>query len=106
MRDLRISRGTDSPITAEEWIAAVNKIDGVRLAGGNTPRQTHSGHAEVYSPKFAEWVQAFRWTKAGEAVFKPDDGDAVVHAAYLLARELRARVIDSQGEDVGEASLI
>ena len=106
MRDLRISRGTETPISLEEWIAAVNRVEGVRLTGGNTPRQAHSGNAEVYSPKFAEWVQAFRWTRAGEAVFKPDDGDAVVHTAYQLAKELRARVIDSNGEPVGEASLI
>ena len=106
MRDLRVSRGTESPITLDEWIAAVNKIDGVRLTGGNTPRQSHSGNAEVYSAKFAEWVDAFRWTKAGEAVFRPDDGDAVVHIAFQLAKVLRARVVDSSGQPVSEASLI
>ena len=106
MRDFRISRGAESPITLEEWVAAVNKIDGVRLTGGNAPRQAHSGNAEVYSPKYAEWVEAFRWTKSGEAVFKPDDGDALVHTAYQLAKELGASVIDSTGEPVGEASLM
>jgi hypothetical protein len=106
MRDLRISRGAESPITLEEWVAAVNKVDGVRLTGGNTPRQSHSGNAEVYAAKFAEWVAAFRWTRAGEAVFNADDGDAVVHIAFQLARVVGARVIDSNGAAVSEASLM
>jgi hypothetical protein len=106
MREFRISRGTGSPITLEEWVAALNKLEGVRLTGGNNPRAKHSGNAEVYSPKFAEWVEAFRWTKTGEAVFKSAAGDVVVRTAYQLARELRAGVIDKDGQPVAEASLM
>ena len=102
MSEMRISRA-ESPITLDEWIAAVNKVDGIRLTGGNTPRHAHSGNAEVFSPKFTEWVSAFRWLKTGEAAFKPDTegtGSPVMRAALQLAAELHARVIDGDGAQV------
>jgi hypothetical protein len=82
-------RRNQGEITLEEWLAAIVKLDGIRMVmrGGQHPPD---GDAEVFDSRFAEWVPAFSW-REGVVVLR-NDSAPVVRAAEAAARTLEAVV--------------
>ena len=93
---IRRAEGREA-ITIEEWEEAVRAVEGVRMSGSK------HGRAEVFVPKFAEWIPAFTWSPRGSVSFKSapasDSNAAVIlHAAFELAKFLNARVVGENDE--------
>ena len=112
--NLGISRDESNPISLEEWIKAVQRIDGLRIATGNwTVRNPRTGaevmildtggDVEIFFETEKQWVRVFRWCEDGASftsrnVNMKDPADPVRNAAMKLAAVLSARVTDDEGE--------
>lgn len=110
---IHITRGTDTArIALEEWVAAVERISGVRLADGDyTVRlpetgqtfvlRNNGGDAELHFAHVGEWRRVFRWDEesvqfVGTEEFGADPACQLRSVARALATELGAVV---RGED-------
>ena len=106
------------PISKDEWRAAVEATDGVRLVqgGARAPNLKTGTSAALWKqiPCDAEvavigtgdaptWVPMFSWQDSGSAiinrVFDPaDTGDPRTVALFALADALSARIADDRGQ--------
>lgn len=110
---IHIARGADTArIALEEWVAAVERIPGVRLADGDyTVRlpetgqtfvlRNNGGDAELHFAHVGEWRRVFRWDEesvqfVGTEEFGADPACQLRSVARALATELGAVV---RGED-------
>jgi hypothetical protein len=106
--------GLTRKIPLKHWIAAVNRIDGVRLAEGDYSIQlpetgqtfvlrNNGGDAELYIPHADEWRRVFRWDEesiqfVGTEEFGADPGCQLRSIARALAAELGAELRGDDGE--------
>ena len=103
-----------TPISLEEWQAAIAVTEGVRLIAAHSHSVTNpktgevitipirEGDAEVFVPKHNAWSPVFRW-RGGSAVFvgrvQPGDKlDPIWIAAVALASRLGAVIRGDNGE--------
>jgi hypothetical protein len=110
---IHIARGVDEPaIALADWVAAVERISGVRLADGDyTVRlpetgqtfilRNNGGDAELHFAHAGEWRRVFRWDEesiqfVGTEEFGADPACQLRSVARALAAELGAVV---RGED-------
>jgi hypothetical protein len=100
-------------IALDEWVEAVNSVEGVRLAEGDysvTLPETgqtftlrnNGGDAEILLPYAGVWQRVFRWDDEGVTfVMTQDFADAGCHlrcVARQLADALQASVCGEEGE--------
>jgi hypothetical protein len=106
--------GETSPISIEEWRAAVEKTEGVRLAKGPLTAVNpvtgepvsignSGGDAEVFLPDANEWFRVFRWSPRGvHFAARSSFADMPFCGIVLeLAHRLGASVIGDEGEKYG-----
>ncbi|HKR91873.1 hypothetical protein [Novosphingobium sp.] len=114
-RSLHIERqktdGGRSVITLDEWKAAVDQVDGVRMARGDAAATNpltreiivlpnRGGDAEVFRKDCDTWLRALFWTPGGIVRFIAPEmaEDPILPIAHRLAGELNARVCGAEGE--------
>ena len=110
----RHREGVLVPISMDEWYAAVDAIEGVRLTGegegeqldgcGCGARSTgkREGDVEVYFPENDAWYVVFLWTHRGAPTCSlcmefRELAPPVRAAAHALAARLDAIVVDDDG---------
>lgn len=103
--------GERGVITLEEWKAAVDQIEGVRMAHGDAAMTNplterivvlpnRGGDAEVFRKDCEKWLRALFWTPGGTVRFAAPEfkEDPIIPVARKLATELGARICDDGGE--------
>src|SRR3954469_24640377 len=112
--EIHIERRDRVPISLDEWRAAVERTEGVRMADGDNvivnlkTKETIrirnlGGDAEAYFPAASAWERVFYWRSSGRMSFNaPRDFDApdcvTRNVARALARELGAVLAGNEGE--------
>jgi len=104
----------DGGITLEEWSAAVESVEGVRLTSEDTVITNPStgerihiggreGDAEFFFPADSKWRKVMLWSRDSVTFNAPRDweepGCTVRSVAFALARALKARVTGDEGEE-------
>ena len=100
-------------IALEDWVAAVNSIEGVRLAEGDYPvrlpetgqtfiLRNNGGDAELHIPHANEWRRTFRWEEGvikfvGTEEFTNDPACRLRTIARALAAALGAVMCGDDG---------
>lgn len=90
---------SDEGILADEWVEAVNKIEGLRIAGksdsSSSPDSVYD--VEVYDKGDQEWIRIFYW-RGTNATFKfagyGDPDFPYIERAFELADVLGAAILD------------
>jgi hypothetical protein len=123
-----IDRGWDpvsgyraNPITLEQWLVAIEGVDGIRLCKGNPSvvnphtgevieMANHGGDAEYYSKPAKEWVRAFQWSPSGRVnlnaiAFINRKGMFELHLPQQLAKKLGAKIF-GEGSTVIEGDVL
>lgn len=99
-----------SPISVDEWLAAVESIDDLRIDGsdsvatnpltGKVVRISGSpGTAAWWFSEPKEWIKVF-WLRRGEISFKANGWDNTIirEIALALAGNLKAEIVGDEGE--------
>ena len=108
--ELHIERS--HPIKVDEWLAAVETIDGVKIDGSDSVvTNPHTGKevripgspetAALWFSEFGEWIKVF-YFRRGRIIFNANNWDnpksPVREKAFELARKLNAEIIGDNGE--------
>ena len=101
----------ESPITLDEWRAAVQRNTQFRLAFGDAEFENPKTHEKIRIPNSGgdveilvqpdRWIRAFSWSASGSISFRADflsAHPAVVKTVFALAEELNAIIVGDDGE--------
>jgi len=101
----------ESPITLDEWRAAVRRNSQLRLASGDVELDNPKTHEKIRIPNSGadveillqpnQWVRAFSWSPSGSVSFRADflsAHSAIAKPVFALAEELNAIVVGDDGE--------
>lgn len=112
-RTRKLPDSEPTPISIEEWRAAIAVTEGVRLFAGDfhgvrNPKtgqyvgvRARDGDAEVFFPDEEQWYCVFHWFEGSvsfRARFTPGDSSPVWTSAVALASRLGALICGDQGE--------
>jgi len=113
--DLHIKRNKKRPLTLDEWRAAIETTDGVRLFEGAYHTWTNpqtgellqlvakEGDAEMFFTDAGEWYSVFSW-RHGSATFRaPREADMTLSPVWRLAAALAVRLEAAIHGDEGES---
>jgi hypothetical protein len=102
----------ESPITLDEWRAAVHQNAQFRLASGDVELENPKTHEKIRIPNSGadveiqvqpdQWVRAFSWSSSGSISFRADflsAHSALVQPVFALAKELNAIIVGDDGEE-------
>jgi hypothetical protein len=112
--DLHIKRTGERPLTLDEWRAAIETTDGVRLFEGAYHTYTNpqtgellqlvakEGDAEIFFTDTGEWYSVFSWHRTSATFRAPRDADMTLSPVWRVAAALAVRLGAAIHGDEGE----